>query len=121
MERNYSVQPETIQNFTNPEAIKLNSLTHDKISDLSKFKAFADNNLNVARMTKLVFDRVENIVGKDENAGYQHFPFFPTMFSKALFLQGCSKSGLWSKANVTLTFDLAVTHELNLSPQGKYK
>ena len=29
-----------------------------------------------------VFDRVENIVGKGENAGYQHFLLFPTMFSK---------------------------------------
>ena len=28
-----------------------------------------------------VFDRVENIVGKGENAGYQHFLLFPTMFS----------------------------------------
>ena len=26
--------------------------------------------------------RVENIVGKGENAGYQHFLFFPTVFSK---------------------------------------
>ena len=36
-------------------------------------------------MTISVFDRVENIVGKGENAGYQHFL---TMFSKVLFLGG---------------------------------
>ena len=29
-----------------------------------------------------VFDWAENIVGKGENAGYQHFFPFPTMFSK---------------------------------------
>ena len=29
--------------------------------------------------------REENIVGKGENAGYQHFPFFPTMFSKGFY------------------------------------
>ena len=32
-----------------------------------------------------VFDRVENIVGKGENAGYQHFILFPQCFSKPSF------------------------------------
>ena len=32
-----------------------------------------------------VFDRVENIVGKEENAGYQHFLLFPQCFEKASF------------------------------------
>ena len=29
-----------------------------------------------------VFDKVENIVGKGENAGYQHFLLFPQCFQK---------------------------------------
>ena len=33
-----------------------------------------------------VFDRVEKIVGKGENA-YQHFLLFPQCFFKALFLK----------------------------------
>ena len=37
-----------------------------------------------------VFDRVENIVGKGENAGYQHFLLFPPCFQK-FFFQGCYK------------------------------
>ena len=32
-----------------------------------------------------VFDRVENIVGTGENAGYQHFLLFPQCFEKAFF------------------------------------
>ena len=32
-----------------------------------------------------LFDRVENIVGKGENAGYQHFLLFPQCFLKVLF------------------------------------
>ena len=32
-----------------------------------------------------VFDRIENIVGKEENAGYQHFLLFPQCFEKASF------------------------------------
>ena len=32
-----------------------------------------------------VFDRVENNVGKGENAGYQHFLLFPQCFLEAFF------------------------------------
>ena len=46
-------------------------------------KAFADNKLNVSEKFKFVLERVENIVGKGENAGYQHFLFFPECFQKA--------------------------------------
>ena len=45
--------------------------------DWSKLKAFADDSLKVAQMTKLVHDRLETIVGKRENAGYHHFLLFP--------------------------------------------
>ena len=40
------------------------------------------------------FGRIENIVGKLENAGYQHFLLFPTMFSLKLLSQCRQKSGL---------------------------
>ena len=32
-----------------------------------------------------VINRVENILGKGENAGYQHFLLFPQCFQKAYF------------------------------------
>ena len=51
--------------------------------DFSKLKAFADNNLNVAKMMISVCDKFENVVGKGENAGYQHLLLFPQWFSKA--------------------------------------
>ena len=44
---------------------------NDKILDLTRFKAFADEKLNIAKMKISLFDRVENTVGKGENAGYQ--------------------------------------------------
>ena len=34
-----------------------------------------------------MMERVENIVGKGENADYQYFSPFPTMFSKGLFVR----------------------------------
>ena len=37
--------------------------------------------LSVSQMTQFYFEKEENIVGKGENAGYQHFLLFPQMFS----------------------------------------
>ena len=53
--------------------------------DKIKFKPFADDSSIVAKMAIFVFDRVENNVGKGENAGYQHFLLFPQCFQKASF------------------------------------
>ena len=55
----------------------LNSLPTGEIFDMTKLKAFANHKINVARMMIAVLDRVDNIVGKGENAGYQHFLLFP--------------------------------------------
>ena len=43
----------------------INSLPNDK----SKLKEFADDKLNLAEKWEFVLVRVENIVGKEENAG----------------------------------------------------
>ena len=56
------------------------SLPNDKILDSIKFKTLADDKISMARKSKFLFGRVENIVGKEENAGYQHFPLFPQCF-----------------------------------------
>ena len=67
-------------------AIVILTLLHDKILDVTKVKVLADNKINVAQMMISGFDRAENIVGKGENAGYQHFLLFPQCFQKASFL-----------------------------------
>ena len=61
----------------------VNSLANYKILDVTKWKAFADDKINVAQMMISVIDRVENIVGKGKNAGYQHFLLFPQCFQKS--------------------------------------
>ena len=48
-------------------------------------KAFADDKINVTEKLKFVFERVENIVEKGENAGYQYFLLFPQCFQKASY------------------------------------
>ena len=70
-----------------------NSLPHNKILDWSKLKAFADDKLNATEKLKFVLGRVENIVGKGENAGYQHFLLFPQCFQKPS-LSGSLKVGI---------------------------
>ena len=50
--------------------IHLTLLPNDNISDQSKLKAFADDKLKVIKMAKFLLDKIENIVGKEENAGY---------------------------------------------------
>ena len=45
---------------------------------------------------KFSLGRVENVVGKGENAGYQHFLLFPQCFQKDTFSRAF-KSGLCGK------------------------
>ena len=52
-----------------------------------KLKAFADNKLNDTQNIKFVYHRVEIILGKGENAGYQHVPFSHNVFNE-LFPEG---------------------------------
>ena len=63
------------------------TVPNNKILAWSKLKAFADEKFIVAKMMISVFDRVENIVGNRENAGYQHFLHFPQCFQKASYTE----------------------------------
>ena len=65
-----------------------NSIPNDKILDCSKLKAFVDDKIEVLKMMIFVFDRVKNIVGKGENAGFQHFFSFSYNVFLWLFIQG---------------------------------
>ena len=60
----------------------INSLPNDRIFVWSNFKAFADHKINVNEKFKFGLGKVENIAGKGENAGYQHFLLFPQCFQK---------------------------------------
>ena len=48
--------------------------------DLSKLKAFEDKKINVTEKLNFLFERVENIVRKGENADHKHFLLFPLCF-----------------------------------------
>ena len=57
--------------------VQVNPLPNVKFLDRSKLKSLADDRINVTEKLKFVLGRVENIMGKGENAGYQHFLLFP--------------------------------------------
>ena len=86
-----------------------NPFPDDKNLTLSKLKAFADDKIKVTSMIISVYDRVENIVGKGENAGYQHFLLFPQCFEKASFPYTSKGVFVWEWVRFgsfcTLTFD----------------
>ena len=70
-------------------------LPNTKILDLSKLKAIVDDELKVIPMTKFVLDKIENIVGKEENAGYQHFLLFPQRFQNFRYLGSLYVGIVW--------------------------
>ena len=45
-------------------------------------KTFAEDTITVTQKLKFVFAGIENIVGKGENAGFQHFLLFIQCFQK---------------------------------------
>ena len=53
-----------------------------KVLDSSKLKAFADKKIDLNEISKLILGRVENVVGKGENAVHQHFLLFRQNFQK---------------------------------------
>ena len=65
--------------------LSLSSSPNNKILDWSKFKALQTTKKNVGKKLKTVNRRVENIVEKGENAGYQHVLLFPQCFQKSFY------------------------------------
>ena len=64
--------------------LKVNPLPTCKILDVTKYNAFSDNKLNIAKINISLFDRMENTVERWENAGHQHFLLSPQCLPKPL-------------------------------------
>ena len=68
---------------------------NDKTLHQSKFRVFADDKTIVTQKFKFTFGRLENIVGKEENAGYQNFLLFPQCFQKLSFPEALKVGVMW--------------------------
>ena len=73
----------------------VNPLPNDKFFNMTKLKALAEDKSYFAKMTISLCDRVENTVGKEENAGYQHFLLFLQYFPKPSFLGSLKVGIVW--------------------------
>ena len=71
--------------YTIKSYIRIKYLPNDYSLTLFKLKSIANDKINVTLKLTFFIGWVENIVGKGENAGYQHFSPFPTIFSKVFF------------------------------------
>ena len=71
--------------FYSKEKLKQTSSVITLVKRGPEFKAFAYHKINVIEKMKLALERVENIMGKGENAGYQHFLLCPQCFQKPCF------------------------------------
>ena len=60
-------------------------------------KAFADNKLKMIQMAKFVLDKVENIVGKEENAVNKYFLLFPQCFQMPFSLGSLKVGIVWQR------------------------
>ena len=78
-----------------PNSESFNTLPNDKFLGWPKLKPFTDNKVNVTKNLQIVFERLENIVGKGENAGYQHFLLFPQCFQTASFSRSLKVGNVW--------------------------
>ena len=55
---------------------RINTLSKRKHYSIHTFKAFADETISESELIS-VLNKVGNIVGTEENAGYQYFLLFP--------------------------------------------
>ena len=88
----YPLQQSSVPNtkIFRRQACTINPLPNTKIESGN----FADDKIYVNENLKFVLGRVENIVGKGENAGYHFFLLCPIMFSKGSFFRVVGKVNL---------------------------
>ena len=80
------------------------SLPNDKILVMTKLKAFAEDKLNVAKMTNSLYDRVEK-GKKGENVGCQHFLLFPPCFPKPSSLGSLKVGIVWERVKAKCKYE----------------
>ena len=88
-------------------------LTLDNISDQPKLKAFEDNKVKATGKLKFVLGRVENIVGKGENASCQHFLLFQQCFQKTYVTGLLRVVTVWQKVNSSSKNKILDLHRAN--------
>ena len=63
-----------------PFHLRINPEPNNTVLDWSKLNAYADDKTNTTEISKFILGRIENIVGKRENAGHHIFSFSLRVF-----------------------------------------
>ena len=80
---------------------------------------FADDKTDMTERMKLMFGRVENIVGKGEKSGYQHFLLFLQGFQKASYTGGVKSRGCVAKElKVDICYSSISFHSIEAEPHS---
>ena len=87
--------------YTIKSYIRIKYLPNDYSLTLFKLKSIADDKINVTLKLNFFIGWVENIVGKGENAGYQHFLLFPQFFQKFSFAGSLKIGTVWYRVNAS--------------------
>ena len=66
---------------------------------MTKLKAFAEDKLNIDKITISLADGVENTEDKGENAEYQHFLLFAQCLPKPSSLGSLKVGIMWKRVN----------------------
>ena len=77
------------------ERVNLNPLPNNTFLDWSKFKAFADDKINVNLKTEILFGIGRKHLWKRRKCWLPAFSPFPTMFSKGLFFRVVKSRIVW--------------------------
>ena len=72
-----------------------NPLPNNKIFGRDQTESICRRQIKFTKMTIFLSDRVENTVGKGENAGYQHFLLFAQIFPKPSSLGSLKVGIVW--------------------------
>ena len=83
-----------------------NSLSNDKILDSTNLNAFEDNKLKKKKKNQMMisfFRWLEKLLGRGENAGYQHFLLFPRCFQRVSF-PWSSKHGIACQTKLSIIY-----------------
>ena len=92
----------------------INPFPDNKNLTWSKLKVFAVDKINIILMIISVFDRIENIVGKGENAVYQHFLLFLQCFEKTSFPDRSKGAVVWEWVKSHLVTTLVSYYSVSL-------
>ena len=92
---------------------RFNSLP-DNFQNRTKLKAFADDKSNAGTLKISVFNKVENIVGKGENAGYRHFLLFQHCFQQPSLSWSVKVGIVWYRVKCRLKSSGLSCHPRNV-------